>query len=68
MATEVTSTDIATAALGPAEIEGDQGRVKQRSVQELMEAANYAAARTAANANRVGFGLRVQRIKPGDCG
>lgn len=66
MPDEITQEDIATAALQPSEIEGDAGRVKQRSIDELQKAQHAAAGSNAAGL--LGFGLRIQKIKPGDCG
>ena len=66
MATEITSTDIATAALEPSQMTGDQGSVTQRSIDDMLKARDAAAASNAASL--LGFGLRIQRIKPGDCG
>jgi hypothetical protein len=66
MADEITDADLVEAALGPAEVEGDQGRVKMRTIEELRTA--QLATQGNAAASRVGFGLRIQRIKPGDCG
>ena len=66
MAIEVTNEDIATAALQPAEMEGNAGKVKQRSIDELIKAANRSAAIAAtSNPIRGGWGgLRGARVVP----
>lgn len=62
MADEVTSEEIATAALEPQSMSGEQGSVSQRSIDELLKARNAAAGANAAS--KVGFGIRVQKIRP----
>lgn len=53
-------------AENPAEVEGDAGKIKEHSLKDLMEYANRQAAQTAGSL--LGFGMRVQKIKPGGCG
>lgn len=56
------STQIQSLANGPAEVSGDAGSVKQRSVSELIEADRYLASKTAmANPLK---GLRFAKITP----
>ena len=63
MATEVTQTDIATAALEPLEMEVDGTKVKQRSISELIAARDAAVA---ADASAIGHrGLRFTKLIPG---
>ena len=56
------STQIQSLANGPAEVSGDAGSVKQRSVSELIEADRYLASK-AAMANPL-KGLRFAKITP----
>jgi hypothetical protein len=50
------------ALVSPAEVSGDAGSVKQRSVSELIQAANYLAGKCAANSPRMG--IRFSRLIP----
>lgn len=66
---EVTAANEAliAALTSPEEVQGDAGRVKQRSVSDLIQAANYLAARCAGAGNGTGngrMGLRFTRLVP----
>ena len=63
MATEVTQEDIATAALQPAEMETDAGKVKQRPISELIAARDAAAAVDASSQGH--RGIRFTKLIPG---
>lgn len=54
------------AASTPAEVESDGQRAKARPLSEILDARDRLAGNAAAGL--LGFGLRIQRIKPGDCG
>ena len=56
------SSQIQSLANSPAEVSGDAGSVKQRSVSELIEADRYLASK-AAMSNPL-KGLRFAKIKP----
>lgn len=59
---DAANSALVAALAGPLKVSGDAGSVEQRSVSELIEAANYLAARCAAS--RGGTGLRLTRIIP----
>jgi hypothetical protein len=50
-------------AAGPAEVQGDSGRVKQQPLPDLLQVDHHEAGKRAAK--RRGFGLRFARITPG---
>ena len=60
MADEITNTDIATAALEPAEISEDAGGMKNRPIPELIQAQKHTASQRAVSANPF-FGLRMAK-------
>lgn len=53
---------IAAAAAGPAEVEGDQHRVKEQPIRDLIEADRYGKACRAAG--RKAAGLRITKLVP----
>lgn len=58
-----TANDALISALtSPEEVQGDAGRVKQRSVSDLIQAANYLAAKCAAAGRSGRMGLRFTRL------
>lgn len=54
------SERIAEIAAGPAEVQGDQGRVKQQSIQDVIAADRYAKAQEGVSKNN--FGMRRRKI------
>lgn len=63
MATEVTDTDIATAALNPKRIKGDQGEVEEHPIADVIAAQDRLANATAAARNH--GGMVFTRLTPG---
>ena len=60
-----TANDALLAALtSPQQVSSDAGSVTQRSVSELIQAANYLASRCAAQSGNGGMGLRFTRLVP----
>lgn len=60
------SNQIADAAAGPRSVSGDQGSVTQQSVQDLIAADQYLAAKAAAR--RRGLGIRQFKLRPPGAG
>ena len=59
------ANDALIAALtGPLKVSGDAGSVEQRSVSELIQAANYLAGVCAARSGNGARGLRFSRMIP----
>jgi len=58
----ITDDDLRAAALEPEEIEGDAGRIKQRSIGELLAAKEHLDASTAEIRNH--GGLRITKLIP----
>lgn len=54
---------IAVSGIGPLEVEGDAGRVKQRPMMDLIAAANYLAGICAAKTPNLG--VRYRQLIPG---
>lgn len=62
----ITQEDINRAARDYASATGEEGSVTNRSIDELIKARDAQAAADAAA--RGGFGIRIQRLRPGGCG
>lgn len=62
----IDNDDLEDKAAQPSEVEGEAGKVKQHPLKDVAAVIDRAAANTAAG--KIGFGLRVQQLKPGGCG
>lgn len=60
---EAASEALAAALTGPKRVKGDAGEVEQRSIDELIKADQYLAAKCASS--RSGRGLRITKLIPG---
>lgn len=63
---EITPDDILEAAKEPVQMTGEQGSHINRSMDELLKA--RAALEAEKSKGSPGFGIRIQKLRPGGCG